>query len=91
MSGPPSHPQNEPKEGRGNMAQIAQERIVVSSPSGYGMALLAIPGDEIPDEVAAFYGITDGRMPKASSKKISAVEVEDKAIKPATKKTAPKE
>lgn len=71
------------------MAQIAQERIVVPAPSGHGFTLLAIPGDEIPDDVAAVHGIIEGRLPTASTKKVAPSQVEDKAVKPASKKTTP--
>lgn len=69
----------------------AKERIYKLDAQGEPAFLLYAEGDEIPDDEAQALGLVDGKVPTAGAKKIQADAVENKAVKPATKKTASKE
>ena len=66
---------------------IAKERIYKLDAQGEPAFLMYAEGDEIPDDEAKALGLVDGRRPVAASKKVTSETVENKAVKPATKKT----
>lgn len=66
---------------------IARERIYKLDEKGEPAFLLFAEGDEISDDEAKVLGLVDGRRPVAGTKKVTSETVENKAVKPATKKT----